>query len=40
MPRPLAEWAYPVTAPCSLAHFMSGVVQVGQPFIFVPADPG
>ena len=37
---PFALWAYPVTPPWAFAHFMSGVVHVGQPFTFVPADPG
>src|SRR5262245_61493599 len=38
--RPLAEWAYPVTAPCAFAHRINGVVQVGQPLVFVPSEPG
>src|SRR5262245_23365643 len=38
--NPLAEWAYPVNPPCSLVHFMTGVVHVGHPLTFVPSDPG
>src|SRR4051812_43067230 len=38
--RPLAECAYPVTAPCALAQRRIGVVHVGQPLLFVPSEPG